>query len=34
MFEAHPPHQPQTADQREGQRQHHDQGLGDAAEIE
>ena len=32
--EAEPPHQPEAADQRERHRQHDDQGLGHAAEIE
>ena len=34
QVEPEPPHQPDAADQREGQRQHHDQRLGDPAEVE
>ena len=34
QVEAEPPHQPQAADQRERHRQHDDQGLGHAAEVE
>ena len=33
-IEAEPPHQPEAADQREGHRQHDDQRLGDAPEIQ
>ena len=32
--EAEPPHQPEAADQREGQRQHDDQRLGEAPEVQ
>ena len=33
-IEAEPPHQPEAADQREGHREHDDQRLGDAPEVE
>ena len=33
-IEAEPPHQPEAADQRERHREHDDQGLGHAPEIE
>ena len=34
QIEAHPPHQPQAADEREGQREHDDECLRHAAEVE